>query len=88
MKPRIVCAAVRHKRSGLIVCGARHFDKIMRLQIKATKYENWADADQGFIDQRGTYLNREEAWKLAHENGQIIRRFPADDGTLYSENLY
>ena len=26
----VVCAANRHKPSGLVVCGHRHFDKIMR----------------------------------------------------------
>lgn len=88
MEPRIVCAAVRHKRSGLIVCGARHFDKLMVAQMKATKHENWADADQGFIDQRGNFLDRGEAWELASTTGQLLRRFPADDGTLFSENLY
>lgn len=32
---RVVTAANRHKESGLIVVGARHFDKLMRAQIFA-----------------------------------------------------
>lgn len=46
---------------------------------------------QGFIDQRGTFMTREEAWKVAVESGQIKRRVGGDErngGTLYSENLY
>jgi len=46
---------------------------------------------QGFVDNRGNFLTRTEAWKLAEKTGQIIDRFDsndADGGTLYSENLY
>lgn len=32
---RVVCAANRHKETGFIVCGVRHFDRIMRGQIFA-----------------------------------------------------
>lgn len=46
---------------------------------------------QGFVGNRGQFLTREEAWKVALDAGQIIRRVGDDDrngGTLYSENLY
>lgn len=45
-------------------------------------------AEQGFIDQRGAFLTREEAHKVATGAGQIIRRCGGDDGRLFSENLY
>lgn len=46
---------------------------------------------QGFVDQRGVFLTRTEAWSIALAAGQIIRRVGGNDtdgGTLYSENLY
>lgn len=85
-EPRIVCAANRDA-SGHIVCGARHFDGIMHMQIqKMTSYtEPW---EQGFIDQHGRFYTRQEAWTVAHNNNQIIRQEAHTIGTLYSENLY
>lgn len=86
---RIVCAANRHKESGRIITGARHFDKIMRAQIDASEGSQfWKGSEQGFINQFGEFLTREEAHAIAKENGQIIRRCGGDEKTLYSENLY
>lgn len=84
---RVVCAAVRHTGTGLVVCGARHFDMVMHAQIEALGLpDDWDE--QGFIDQRGTYMTREEAFGVASAAGQIIRRCGGDDGQLFSENLY
>ena len=45
--------------------------------------------EQGFIDQCGNFLTREEAWKVAEAADQIIRTGPGFSGPmLYSENLY
>jgi hypothetical protein len=85
-KPWIVCAANRNK-DGQIVCGARHYDPIMRAQI-GDKINDWLGCEQGFIDQRGNFLTREEAHVIAKANGQIRRRCGGDTETLYSENLY
>jgi hypothetical protein len=86
---RIVCAAIKHKESGRIITGARHFDKIMREQINASEgIASWRGAAQGFIDQFGDFLDREEAWIVAVDQNQIHRRCGGDDGTLFSENLY
>lgn len=79
---RIVCAANKHRATGRIICGARHWDKVMRSQTQ--DYKGW---EQGFIDQFGDFLNRKDAWKIAEEQGQI-RRTVSTPGTLYSENLY
>lgn len=89
---RIVCAAMRNK-DGRIITGARHFDGVMITAINFSK-DDWSDHEgitQGFIDQRGVFLTRTEAWPIAHAAGQIIRRVGSDTtngGTLYSENLY
>lgn len=95
LQPWVVCAACRNSKSGMIVTGARHFDPIMRDTINAMigdmtdrhtywmKY-GWSDADQGFIDQWGHFLTREEAAEIAYENGQTKDRLPV----LFSEDLY
>lgn len=86
LNDRVVCAAIRNAR-GVIICGARHFDNIMRQQILMGEAD-WYDSEQGFINQRGEWLTREEAWKVANLAKQIIRRVGGDDYKLYSENLY
>ncbi len=89
VKPMIVCAANRHRDTGLIICGARHFDPIMRATMhKLGGFPYWGNCDQGFINQRGEFLTREEAYVIALGNGQIKRRCGGDNGTLFSENLY
>lgn len=85
---RIVCAANRNPRTKRMILGARHFDHLMQ---QAGGKMTRMFVEQGFIDQRGEFLNRQEAWKVAEAAGQIIRRCGVDTangGTLYSENLY
>jgi len=82
---RVVCAANRNRETGRLICGARHWDKIMRASLLPT--ENHAGWDQGFIDQFGDFLTRREAWEIAKDRGQILRDV-STPGTLYSENLY
>ncbi len=48
----------------------------------------WIGARQGFIDQYGKWLTREEAWKVAKKAGQIKYSSGYCDGTLFSEDLY
>jgi hypothetical protein len=87
---RIVCAALKNKNSGDIICGPRHFDSIMHMQIRNTGHprEFWKFAEQGFVDQYGKFLTREEAWKVASIAGQILYRCGGDGEKLFSENLY
>ena len=93
----VVCAAMR--QGEMIVAGARHYDSVMRKAIEklGLPIHGW---EQGFIDQKGAFLTREEAWALADKMGQIRRPTgleenfnprPAnmgDKGLLFSENLY
>lgn len=86
---RVVCAALKSKVTGRIICGARHFDKIMLSQITHSGGRaEWNEAEQGFIDQFGAFLSRKEAFEIANNAGQILRRCGGDKGVLYSENLY
>lgn len=92
---RIVCAAIR-AYDGDLLLGIRHYSRDMHAQIEArndgNKFLNRRDKDQGFVDQYGTYLTREEAYQLAESNGQLL--YPRACGIglggpqLYSEGLY
>lgn len=89
--PRIVCAAVRYP-DGKMLVGPRHFDYTMLLQHQALKIEfEEGESEKGFVDQEGKFYTRQEAWKLAEANGQILYRPEAYEkqvGTLFSEHLY
>ncbi len=88
-EPRIVCAAIRRKDTGDIICGVRHFDRIMYDTIVARReQQQWKDADQGFVDKNGRFLSRSEAWGIAERNGQIVNDPEWQKGTLHSEHLY
>jgi hypothetical protein len=88
-QPWIVCAANRY--GDIIITGARHHDRIMRMAVKAigggfsTDTERnigaWKKGfealsrrgreEQGFIDQFGRFYSREDAMRLALQNGQL-----------------
>lgn len=88
--PLIVCAACKLE-DGTVLCGPRHWDMVMRAQAKAIGVKYPAHEVQGFVDARGRFLTRTEAWKVSEQNGQIRNRCggdATDGGTLYSENLY
>lgn len=76
--------------------GIRHYSDDMRLQlylrIDGAKFENRLDEDQGFVDQHGVWMSREEAYRVAEAAGQIMRPeacgMGLDGPKLYSEGLY
>jgi len=77
--------------NGYILVGVRHFCPIMRMQMEAIgmtgdifEREHNMDTDQGFVDQWGVWMSRQEAYVVAKEAGQIIRE-DVTPGTLYSE---
>lgn len=88
----VVCAACTYE--GLILCGARHWDSVMRAQYKALqpRLETCTGLwEQGFIDQFGDFLTREEAMRIAiaaKQKVDIKRGCGGDPNTLYSEGLY
>lgn len=85
---RVVCAAIR--KGETVICSPRHFDKLMQKMIEAFTDEGWdcTDPEQGFVDQFGVFMTREEALVVAKAAKQIIRRCGGDEHRLYSENLY
>jgi len=88
----VVCAACR--KGSIIVAGARHFDKVMRSQLRALEIKHGPTAsigwEDGFIDQFGDFLTRQEAMKIALAAGQKVNfnGCGGDKNTLYSEGLY
>ena len=86
--PWIVSAAMKMD-DGLVVTGIRHYSPEMRLVLRRIYGDGYhlKVEDQGFVDQLGNYLTREEAWVIAKQNGQI-RYEVSVPGTLFSENLY
>jgi len=84
----IVCAA--NKYGDLIICGARHHDKIMNSvlgKIRAIDVDFERVGEQGFIDQYGTFVTREDAKEIVVANKQPLRDTPLYD-VLFSENIY
>ena len=74
---------------GLIVTGVRHYSPDMRKVLHRIYGDGYhlRVKEQGFIDTKGNFLERNAAWDIADENDQIIHGV-GSLGTLYSENLY
>lgn len=92
---RVVCAAIR-AADGEVLLGIRHYSQDMHRQIGArrdgAKFKHRHDVDQGFVDQRGVFMSREEAYAVALAAGQVWRPEVCGHGLdgpkLYSEGLY
>ena len=88
-------AQAAYNFSGYIVTGTRHSCPIMHMQMTAIGndlldewvYYNQGDYEhiQGFTDQYGTFLTREEAYPIALTAGQLLDRHEWGT-TLYSES--
>ena len=107
-QPWIVCAA--NKYGDLIIAGARHHDSIMRsitAKIGGGDWkkgfdilmgDNWKEngscEEQGFIDQFGRFYTREDACRLAVQNGQMEAQRNGENcdylvgSIMCSEDLY
>jgi hypothetical protein len=98
----VVCAAMKNRKTGVIVCGPRHGNIInLLIQTGIDSNPSTANWQMGFVDQDNNFMNRVEAWTVADKNGQIRRpttwepdysqhrkTVVGDDGFLFSENLY
>ena len=88
---RIVAAANRY--GTVVIVGVRHHDMIMNDTIRRFKtlgiVLDGEKSEQGFVDNNGAFLSREEAWEVALVAGQILRRVGGDDrGRLFSDNMW
>lgn len=75
---------------GYLLVGNRHFCPLMRMTMDnlgisqyPTHHLHHVGDDQGFVDQWGVYMSREEAWEVAKAAGQIKKVFT--EGVLFSE---
>lgn len=63
---KVICAAIR-AADGELLLGIRHYSRDMHNQIRhrvdGGKFEHRLDEDQGFVDQYGVYMTREEAYQ-------------------------
>ena len=82
----VVCAA--NKFGDVILCGARHWDKIMHKQADMMDLKT-VHHEQGFINQFGEFLTRIEALEVVKNSGQAFD-VERNGSTLelYSEGLY
>ncbi|HCO3755909.1 TPA: hypothetical protein ACNTUM_000651 [Escherichia coli] len=91
---RVVCAANRYecKPGGwMLFTGVRHFCPIMRQNMEPYREQLIRESEvQGFVDQHGIFMDREEALQIAKKAGQLnvdrIKTWPDDE--LFSEDLY
>ncbi len=82
----VVCAA--NRIGDVVLCGARHWDKVMRAQLFAMGMKGGGE-EQGFIDQFGDFLTRKEAMEIVKKNGQPFdKERNGGDVYLFSEGLY
>lgn len=94
----IICAAIditfvnsKDEVVNLIVCGHRHCDCFKTIRQLDNKHTQWTV--QGFINHKGEFLDRKEAFNHAKEIGQCnaTQRYYWEDNNqkeLYSEDLY
>ena len=79
---RIICAAIKSYNE--VYCGYRHSNIYSQFRFFKPN-----ESDEGFITTyNGRFVNREEAWLIADDAGQIINRDEGIIGTLFSENFY
>lgn len=85
----IICSAVRWKN--IAICGRRHKDcyNIADALMNGGFLER-ERKHQGFMTSTGRFVDREEAFKIAKENNQIIHKMFDNDstGSLTSEDLF
>lgn len=92
---RVVCAAIR-AADGELLLGIRHYSPDMHRQIDMRtdghKFKTRHDEDQGFVDQWGKWMSREEAYWVAKDTDRLAFPDECGDGLdgpkLYSEGLY
>ena len=97
----IVCAAIKFiertqreinlNRNGieLIVPMVRHYSPDSREVLESIKSNcELEELEQGFISNKGRFVGREEAFKIAKENNQIKFDIGYNTKFLFSEMLY
>lgn len=88
---RVVAAAVRLK-NGRVICGVRHFDKLMRGNLPTlieAAHECLAGHEEGFVTNAYEFVDRNRAWEIAEAAEQIRwEGYLGIRGCLFSEDLW
>lgn len=90
--PKVVCAAglIPDEKSNIIICSPRHLDAACRDTLRsiygALDKAKSHTMIQGFVDQFGSFLTREEAYYLQY--GRATPKGSDKLGKLFSEDLY
>lgn len=88
----IICAAIKDTRTGAVFGGIRH-GFIYSAMHDAGITPPHEKAIEGFLDEKGNFYDRYEAYDIAMTNGQMsatTRQHKRDTGEreLFSEDLY
>jgi len=89
MKEYIVCAAIHNPEekdmadNPLIYCGHRHCNILWQSKLVSRNPYH-----QGFLTNKGRYVDRKEALIIALENNQVLDKTQIRGDNLYSEDLY
>ncbi len=90
-KKLVICAAVKYKKK--VWRGNRHADAIRAMNdelsytmTRKEMSEKCVSLDQGFITSENKYVDRDEAYKIALNAGQVKKN--TVDSRLFSEDLY
>lgn len=90
----IICSAIKIKVKStdkeVVVCGLRHCDCYKIIRDMGLERDDYVELEQGFINNRGAFMDRQFAFKHAAGCGQlsatVIHYRPQE--FLTSEDLY
>lgn len=74
----------------VVLCGCRHGDIFTQIKLLGFKpREGYEEIEQGFINHKGEFLTRKEAYRHAKEIGQICNKivYNRENGYDFGENL-
>lgn len=86
---RIVAAAIKIRDVGLCLPPPERHHNVLRhaLNLGFSDDEVFA-APEGFVTDRGRFVDRHEGWRIATAAGQIIETFGCPPNTLFSEHMW
>lgn len=74
----------------VVLCGCRHGDIFLQLkQLGFEARKGYKEIAQGFIDHKGNFLTRKEAYRHAKEIGQLCDKiiYDRENGRDFGENM-
>lgn len=87
----IVCAALLVDKKLIVPCYRHNTGFDLLRELTGKKIREYESIDQGFMNHKGEFLSREDAWKHAEECGQLsynTLRYVNTPAVLFSEDLY